>query len=275
MKKQRKVAPVRIVFYLILISYAVITLGPFLWSIIISLKPSSEVNTFTVNFSELSFKNYTFIFKNFPFSRWILNSIIVASVVTLGNLLFNSMAGYALARINFPGKKQIFLGILAMMMIPGQVVMVPTYMLLSKLGWINTYKGLTIPFLTSMFGIFLMRQFFLNIPKELEEAAAIDGLGRFATFFRIVMPMATTALTTQFILMFTGNWNSFLWPSLLAGSSEMYTLPVGLNSFYGQYFQLWDQVLAGVMILSLPMILVFLIFQKNFIKGIASTGSKE
>ena len=275
MKKPKKLAPVRIVFYLILISYAVITLGPFLWSFIISLKPSSEVNKFTVNFSELSFKNYTFIFKNFPFAKWILNSIIVASVVTFGNLLFNSMAGYALARINFPGKKYMFLGILAMMMIPGQVVMVPTYMLLSKLGWINTYKGLTIPFLTSMFGIFLMRQFFLNIPKELEEAAAIDGLGRFGTFFKIVMPMAKTALTTQFILMFTGNWNSFLWPSLIAGSSEMYTLPVGLNSFYGQYFQLWDQVLAGVMILSLPMILVFLIFQKNFIKGIASTGSKE
>jgi multiple sugar transport system permease protein len=275
MKKQKKVAPIRILFYFIVISYAVITLGPFLWSIIISLKPSSEANNFTVKFSELSFKNYIFIFKNFPFAKWIFNSIVVALLVTFGNLIFNSMAGYALARINFPGKKSIFLGILAMMMIPGQVLMVPTYMLLSKLGWINTYKGMTIPFLTSMFGIFLMRQFFLNVPKELEEAAAIDGLGRFGTFFRIVMPMATTALTTQFILMFTGNWNSFLWPSLIAGSSEMYTLPVGLNSFYGQYFQLWDQVLAGVMILSLPMIVVFLIFQKNFIKGIASTGSKE
>jgi len=275
MNKHKKISPVRILFYLILISYAVITLGPFLWSIIISLKPASETDNFTVHLSQLSFKNYIFIFKNFPFTRWMLNSIFVATVVTFGNLLFNSMAGYALARINFPGKKYIFLGILAMMMIPGQVVMVPTYMLLSKLGWINTYRGLTIPFLTSMFGIFLMRQFFLNIPKELEEASAIDGLGRFGTFFRIIMPMATTALTTQFILMFTGNWNSFLWPSLLASSSEMYTLPVGLNSFYGQYFQFWDQVLAGAMILSLPMILVFLIFQKNFIKGIASTGGKE
>ncbi|MBU3188031.1 carbohydrate ABC transporter permease [Clostridium bowmanii] len=275
MKKSKKISPLRILFYIILISYAVITLGPFLWSFIISLKPSSEVNKFTVDFSTLSFKNYKFIFANFPFSRWMLNSIIVALVCTLGNLLFNSMAGYALARINFPGKKSIFLAMLGMMMIPGQVVMVPTYMLLSKLGWINTYKGLTIPFLTSMFGIFLMRQFFLSIPKSLEEAAAIDGLGRFGTFFRIIMPTATAALTTQFILMFTGNWNSFLWPSLLAASEDMYTLPVGLNSFYGQYFQLWDQVLAGAMLLSLPMILVFLIFQKNFIKGIASTGSKE
>ncbi|WP_298845887.1 carbohydrate ABC transporter permease [Clostridium sp.] len=275
MKKRKKVSPVRILFYLILILYSVITLGPFLWSFIISLKPSSETNTLSVNLSTLSFKNYKYIFENFPFTRWMLNSVFIALVCTIGNLVFNSMAGYALARINFPGKKTIFLAVLGMMMIPGQVVMVPTYMILSKLGWINTYKGLTIPFLTSMFGVFLMRQFFLTIPKELEESAAIDGLSRFGTFFKIIIPTATTALTTQFILMFTGNWNSFLWPNLLTASDEMYTLPVGLNSFYGQYFQMWDQVLAGAMLISLPMILVFLIFQKNFIKGIASTGGKE
>ncbi|WDU83646.1 carbohydrate ABC transporter permease [Caloramator sp. Dgby_cultured_2] len=169
----------------------------------------------------------------------------------------------------------MFLAILGMMMVPGQVVMVPTFILLSKLGWVNTYKGLTIPFLTSLFGIFLMRQFFTTIPKAIEESAMIDGLSRFGIFFRIVLPLARPALSTQFILMFTGNWNSFLWPSLLAQSEEMYTLPVGLNSFYGQYYQFWDQVLAGVMILSIPSILIFLIFQKNFIKGIATTGLKE
>ncbi|MGH4120472.1 carbohydrate ABC transporter permease [Clostridium sp.] len=275
MKKEKRISPVRILFYLILISYAVITLGPFLWSLITSLKPTSEVDKFTVDFSTLSFKNYIFIFKNFPFSKWMINSLIVAAVVSFGNLIFNSMAGYALARINFPGKNQLFIAILGMMMLPGQVVMVPTYMLLSKIGWINSYAGLTIPFLTNMFLIFLMRQFFLGIPKDLEEAAAIDGLGRFGTFFRIIMPMARTALTTQFILVFTGNWNSFMWPSLIAQSSDMYTLPVGLNSFKSEYFQFADQVLAGVMILSLPMIIVFLILQKNFIKGIATTGSKE
>jgi multiple sugar transport system permease protein len=275
MKKLKKISPLRILFYLILISYAAITIGPFLWSFIVSLKPSSEVNKPGIDFSALSFKNYKFILTNFPFARWMFNSIVVGLICTIGNLIFNSMAGYALARINFPGKKALFLAILGMMMIPGQVLMVPMYMLLSKLGWINTYKGLTIPFLISMFGIFLMRQFFLSIPKSLEEAAAIDGLGRFGTFFRIILPMATTALTTQFILMFTGSWNAFLWPSLLTASQSMYTLPVGLNSFYGQHYSLWDQVLAGAMLLSVPMILVFLIFQKNFIKGIATTGSKE
>ncbi|MGV8983323.1 carbohydrate ABC transporter permease [Clostridium sp.] len=275
MEKRKKISPVRILFYLILISYAVITLGPFIWTFITSLKPTSEVNKFSVDFSKLSFKNYIFIFQNFPFSRWMFNSFIVAGVVTLGNLVFNSMAGYALARIDFPGKNQLYVAILAMMMIPGQVVMVPTYMLLSKFGWMDSYLGLTVPFLTSMFGIFLMRQFFLGIPRDLEDAAAIDGLGRFGTFFRVILPMATTALTTQFILMFSGNWNSFLWPSLIAQSENMYTLPVGLNSFRGQYISYYDQILAGVMLLSIPMILVFLIFQKNFKLGIASTGSKE
>lgn len=275
MKKKKKISPFRILFYMILIGYSVITLGPFLWSAITSLKPTSEVNSLSINLKDLSFKNYIFVFQNYPFLRWTVNSIIVAAVVTCGNLVFNSMAGYALARINFPGKNSIFLAVLGMMMIPGQVVMVPTYILLSKLGWINTYQGMTIPFLTSLFGIFLMRQFYLSIPKEVEEAAEIDGLGRFGTFFRIVMPMSKTALSTQFILMFTGNWNSFLWPSLLAQSTEMYTLPVGLNSFYGQYFQASDQVMAGVMILSLPSILIFFLLQKNFVKGLTNSGGKE
>lgn len=265
----------RVLFYLLVIGYAIVSIGPFLWSVITSLKPTSEINNLAIDFSKLSFKNYVFLWKKFPFARWMLNSIWVALVVTFGNLLFNSMAGYALARIDFPGKKALFLAILAFMMVPGQVVMVPTFILLTKLGWVNTYKGLTIPFLTSLFGIFLMRQFFLSIPKSLEESAMIDGLSRFGIFFRIVLPLARPALTTQFILMFTGNWNSFLWPSLLATSDKMYTLPVGLNSFYGQYFQFWDQVLAGVMILSVPSIIIFLIFQKNFIKGIATTGMKE
>jgi len=273
MKKNFSIS--RGIFYLLLIGYATICLGPFIWSFITSFKPTSEINNFNIDFKTLSAKNYIFLWKEFPFARWVFNSIYVALIVTLGNLLFNSMAGYALARINFPGKKALFLAILGMMMVPGQVVMVPTFILLSKLGWVNTYKGLTIPFLTSLFGIFLMRQFFTSIPKAVEESAMIDGLSRFGIFFRIVLPLARPALSTQFILMFTGNWNSFLWPSLLAQSEEMFTLPVGLNSFYGQYYQFWDQVLAGVMILSIPTILIFLIFQRNFIKGIATTGLKE
>ncbi|EOD01542.1 carbohydrate ABC transporter permease [Caldisalinibacter kiritimatiensis] len=274
MEKKKKLKISRIIFYLIIIGYALVALGPYIWTFITSLKPTSEVNNFSIDFSTLTFRNYKFLWNKFPFGRWFINSIIVAAIVSLGNILFNSLAGYALARINFPGRKALFLAVLSMMMVPGQIVMVPTFILLTKLGWVNTYKGLTIPFLTSLFGIFLMRQFFLSIPKSIEEAATIDGLGRFGTFFRIVLPMAKPALATQFIITFNGNWNSFLWPSLLARTSDMYTLPVGLNSFQGQYFQFWDQVMAGVMILSIPSIIIFLIFQRNFIKGISTSGIK-
>lgn len=273
--EEKKGSALTILFYAIVILYAIISIGPFLWSIITSLKPTSEVANFNINFSTLNFNNYVYIWKQFPFERWAVNSLLIALIVTSGNILINSMAGYALARLNFPGKKAIFITILAMMMVPGQVVMVPTYILLTKLRWINTYRGLTIPFMFSLFGIFLMRQFFLSIPRELEEAALIDGMGRFGIFFKIILPLTKPALSTQFILMFTGNWNSFLYPSLIETTENMYTLPVGLNSFYGQYFQFWNQVLAGVMILSLPTIIIFIMFQKYFIKGIATTGMKN
>lgn len=256
------------------LAYAVITLGPFIWSIITSLRPTSEIDSLKINFNHLTLDNYKMIISQFPFLRWFANSLIVAIAVTIGNILFNSMAGYALARINFAGRNLLFIIVLALMMVPGQVVMVPTYILLSKLGWVNTYWGLTIPFLTSSFGIFLMRQFFLSIPKEIEEAATIDGLSRFRIFLQIVLPLSKPALATQFIFMFTGNWNSFLWPSLLTSSDNMYTLTVGLNSFYGQYYQFWNQVMAGAILLTLPMILIFLIFQKQFVKGISTTGLK-
>lgn len=272
---KKKINPIKLIFYIAVLGYAFISIFPFIWSFITSLKLTSEINNFSIHLKDLSFKNYIYIFDNFPFTRWLINSLIVAAVVTVGNLLFNSLAGYALARIEFPGKKAIFFIILGVMMVPGQVVMVPTYILLVKLGWVNSYLGLTIPFLFNFFNIFLMRQFFMGVPKSLEEAAIIDGLGRFGVFFRIILPISLPAISTQFILTFTSNWNSFLWPNLIAKRQEMYTLPVGLNSFYGQYFQFWDQVLAGVTILSLPAILIFIIFQKQFIQGIASTGSKE
>lgn len=265
---------IRFFLYTVVIAYAVITLGPFIWSIITSLRPTSEIDSLRINFKHLTLDNYKMIISQFPFLRWFLNSLIVAIIVTLGNILFNSMAGYALARINFAGRNLLFIIVLALMMVPGQVVMVPTYIILSKLGWVNTYWGLTIPFLTSSFGIFLMRQFFLSIPKEIEEAATIDGLSKFRIFLQIVLPLSRPALATQFIFMFTGNWNSFLWPSLLTSSDNMYTLTVGLNSFYGQYYQFWNQVMAGAILLTLPMILIFLIFQKQFVKGISTTGLK-
>ncbi|MFC4769339.1 carbohydrate ABC transporter permease [Effusibacillus consociatus] len=264
----------RVLFYTVVIGYAFMTLVPFIWSIYTSLKAMPDIDKLWVPLGNLTIENYTYIVDKFPFIQWLLNSVFVAGVVTLGNLFFNTLAGYALARIRFPGRSLLFYVILGVMMVPGQVVMIPVYIMLADWGWINTYWGFTIPFLTSSFGIFLMRQFFLALPKELEEAATIDGLTRWGIFWRIALPLSKPALAAQTIFMFLGNWNSFMWPSLLASSDDMFTLPVGLNSFHWQYTAYWNLDLAGTMYMTIPMIIVFLIFQKWFIKGIATTGIK-
>ncbi|MCL6624990.1 MAG: carbohydrate ABC transporter permease [Alicyclobacillus shizuokensis] len=264
----------RHVLYIIAILYACVSLLPFVWSVYTSLKPTDEVFTSIVPISHLNFGSYATIIHDFPFARWLLNSTVVAVIVTAGNLCVNTLAGYAFARLRFPGRGLLFYAFLAIMMIPSQVVLVPIYMLLAKLGWIDTYQGLTIPFLMSPFMIFLARQFFLGLPKELEEAARIDGLGHWGVFWRIFLPLSRPLLAAQTIFTFQGNWNSFLWPVLLATSQDMYTLPVGLNSFYGQYDAYWNSVMAGVILLTLPMVIVFLVFQKQFVKGISTTGIK-
>lgn len=266
----------RLLFYTVVVGYACLTLVPFLWSIFTTLKATPDINKLWVPLSDLTFVNYlNIVFSDqYPFARWFLNSFVVALIVTGGNLIFNSMAGYALARIQFPGRTLLFMTILAVMMVPGQVILVPTYILLSNLNWIDTYAGLTVPFLVQSFGIFLMRQFFLSVPRELEEAAFLDGLSRWGTFWRIVMPLAKPALAAQTIFIFMGNWNSFMWPNLLASSDDMYTLPVGLNTLYGEYNAFWNHILAGAMFMTIPVIIVFIIFQRHFIKGISTTGLK-
>ncbi|WP_271629264.1 carbohydrate ABC transporter permease [Caldicellulosiruptor sp. DIB 104C] len=266
---------VKIVFYSICILWALVTLIPYLIAVITSLKPVEDVTKFSIDFSKLTFDSYRYITHEFPFLRWLFNSFVVAVAVTTGNILFNSMAAYALARLDFPFKKVVFYVIIGTMMIPGQVLLIPIYLILNRLGWIDSYKGLIIPWLVSAFYIFFMRQYFLTIPKDLEEAALIDGLSRFGIFFKIFLPLSLPALATQAIFIFVGNWNSFMWPSIIASSEELYTLPVGLNSFYGQYYQFWNQVLAGAILLSLPTIIVFVLFQKYFVKGIVTSGLKE
>ncbi|WP_067621415.1 carbohydrate ABC transporter permease [Alicyclobacillus acidiphilus] len=271
---QKRISPA---FYVVAIGYSLIALVPFLWSIYTSFKPTSMVYHTWVPLKDLSFGSYKYLFTSpqVAFVQWLLNSIIVAIIVTVGNLIVNTLAGYAFARLKLPGKGPLFLVFLAVMMIPGQVIMVPMYMLLGHLGWIGNYSGLTIPFLMSPFMIFLARQFFLGMPKELEEAARVDGLGTWGIFLKIFLPMARPLMATQIIFTFQGNWNSLMWPSLLTtGSPNVYTLPVGLNSLYGQYNGYWNNILAGVLLLTIPMIIIFFIFQRQFVQGMATSGIK-
>ncbi len=267
--------PIKILFYTLTIGYACIALFPFLWSFYTSLRPTAEVWNMDFSITKLTLDAYINMATKFPIFRWYFNSILVAVLVTIGNVLINSMAGYALARIDFPGRDFLFYLVLAIMMIPGQITMIPTYMLLSKLGWVNTYVGLTIPFVFSCFNTFMMRQFFVNLPAAIEEAAEIDGLGRLQIFLKVAFPLAKAPISTLIILSFMGSWNNFLFPNLLTTQRGMYTLPVGLASMNNQYYSFPNQSMAGAMYLSIPMIIVFLIFQNFFITGIANSGGKE
>uniref|UniRef100_A0A832H3C7 Carbohydrate ABC transporter permease n=1 Tax=Oscillatoriales cyanobacterium SpSt-402 TaxID=2282168 RepID=A0A832H3C7_9CYAN len=265
------------IFYLLLIGYAVITVVPFVWALSASFKPLAEIAAGGINFIPQDFTtdNYRTIFVQEPlFGRWLFNSAIAAVLVTLLNLFFNSMAGYALARIQFPGNQLWFFIILAALMIPGQITLLPKFLILKSVGWLNTYQGLVLPAAINATFIFMMRQFFLNFPKELEEAAALDGLGRFETFFRIVLPLAKPALAAQTIFVFMGSWNEFLLPLVIMSDPEMFTLPLGLNAFKGQYISYWNYIMAASIIFTLPALAIYAFFNRYFIQGVTFTGGK-
>ncbi|MBD2072997.1 carbohydrate ABC transporter permease [Phormidium sp. FACHB-592] len=263
--------------YLVLITYTLITLLPFAWAFATSFKSLAEISAGGLSLMPKNFTlaNYQTIFVQEPlFGRWLMNSAIVAVCITLLNLLFNSMAGYALARIQFPGNQVWFFLILAILMVPGQVTLLPKFLILKSFGWLNTYQGLIVPSAVNATFIFMMRQFFLNFPKELEEAAALDGLGRFGTFFQIVLPLAKPALAAQTIFVFMGSWNEFLMPLVILSDPEMFTLPLGLNAFKGQYISYWNYIMAASMIFTLPALVVYAFFNRYFIQGVAFTGGK-
>ncbi|MET3729208.1 multiple sugar transport system permease protein [Fictibacillus halophilus] len=263
--------------YVILVVYAIITVIPFLWALSSSFKTLGEIVSVSINFipKDFTLDNYKQIFTREPlFGRWLFNSLFIATVGTLLNLLFNSMAGYALARLSFPGKKSIFLMILAVLMIPFQVTLIPNFLILKELGWLNSYQGMIIPGAVNATFIFMMRQFFINFPKEVEEAAAIDGLGRFGTFFRIVLPLAKPALAAQTIFVFMAFWNDFMRPLIILSDQDMFTLPLGLNSFKGQFISFWNYIMAASMVFTLPIIVLYAFFNRYFVKGIKFTGDK-
>jgi len=274
---KKKLGAVRILVYAILILYAITTLVPFLWALSSSFKTLQEIVGGTINFipKQFTLDNYKQIFiEQELFPRWMFNSIFIAVIGTALNLLFNSMAGYALARLRFPGKKAVFITILAVLMIPAQVTMIPNYLILKELGWLNSYQGMIVPAMINATFIFMMRQFFINFPKELEEAAEMDGLSKLGTFFKIVIPLARPALAAQAIFVFMGSWNDFMRPLIVMTDIEMFTLPLGLNTFKGQYVSYWNYIMAASMVFTLPVLLIYAFFNRYFIKGISFTGGK-
>lgn len=279
LKERAGWATVRTVLsYGILFLLALAFIYPFLLAIGTSFKSLPEINQYPVSLipKEISLEGYQRLL-TFNVPRWTMNSALVAVLVTLGNVLFASLGGYALARIRFPGSQVVFLGILGTMMIPGIVLLIPMFIVLKALGFVDTYAGLIVPKLITAFSIFLMKQFFESVPRELEEAARIDGATPLQIFFRVVLPTAKPALVALIIFSFQGAWNDFMHPLIvITVNQDLFTLPLGLallRGGMGQNLQ-WNSLMAGSMLTTLPMAIIFFVFQRYFIEGISYSGIK-
>ncbi len=263
--------------YLLLAVALVVVVAPFAWMVLGSVKTNAELRQVPPTWwpESPTMDNYTELFARLSFGRYFFNSTVVAVVVTAGNLLFCSMVGYALGMLEFRGRKLLFALILGTLMIPGVVTFVPLFVLVANAGLVNTLPGLFLPFLVAPFGVFLMRQYILGLPRDLLDAARVDGAGELRIFGQVILPMLGPALATLGILTFLGSWNNFLWPLVVAQSEDKYTLPVALALYStGQNQTQYGLLLAGATVVVLPVLLVFLVFQRRFIQGIATTGLK-
>jgi len=275
---KRRTLIIDIAVYLALGAVGISMLVPFGWMLIASLRDKTEF------FSQVGsllpsgphWDNYLQAWTSVPFASFFANSVLVAVCVTLSQLITCSFAAYAFARMRFKGRDALFIAYLSTMMVPTQVTMIPLFGLMVKLHWIDSYFALIVPFLASAYGCFLLRQFFLTIPRELEDAATIDGCGHWSIFARIILPLSKPALSAFGVIAFLGSWNSFIWPLIVINRPSMKTLPIGLQSLQGYYGDgNWAVLMAGAVVAALPMLIIFLIAQKQFIEGITLTGLKE
>jgi multiple sugar transport system permease protein len=261
---------------LVLLAVSVVVLLPFVWMTLTSLKPEGEI----MSRPDLLLPQhpildqYGKIFTAVPFFRFFLNSLIFAGGVTILSLFFDSIAGYAFAKLNFPGRSFLFVAVLVTLMVPFQITMTPLYLMIFQLHGLDTYWGLILPRMTNAFGIYLMRQAFLSVPNELLDAGRIDGLREFAIFRRVALPLVSMSLVTLAVFHFMYNWNDFLWPLLVTNVLEMRTLSVGLSLFMGEHVMDHGPILAGAVLSIVPLLVFFLAAQKTFTQGIALSGLK-
>jgi len=255
---------------------AFIALVPFVWMLSGSVKTLDTIfnNPLQVFPPDPQWSNYSKLWAELPMGRWIFNSGYIVVISVLGRLVFTATAAYAFARLRFPGRDYIFYGFLAAMMIPGEVTLIPGFVLIRELGWYDSHLALIVPQLSDAFAIFLLRQFFLSIPREIEEAARIDGASHLRVFLSIVLPLSKSALAVVAVLGFMAVWNSFLWPLIMLDSAEKFTLPVGLQFLNSARNTDWPSLMAGNVIGLVPVVIIYLAAQKYFIEGITMTGLK-
>jgi multiple sugar transport system permease protein len=262
-------------WHLVLIPLALVMLVPLIWMLVTSLSTLAETRRFPPGLpSSPHWGSFAQAWNDSPLGHWLLNSTIVSVTCVVSNLVLCSLAGYAFARIPFTGSRLLFLGILATLMVPFQVVMIPTLLIVKHLGLVDSLPALIVPNLVTPFGIYLLRQFFLSLPAELEEAAIIDGASRLRILFSILLPLMGPPLSTVAVLTFLTVWNDFLWPLVVTSSPETMTVQLGLASFQSAHFTNWPVLMASTLLSQLPVLLLFLLGQRYFVRSIATTGIK-
>ena len=264
-------------FYLPLAIFVVLLLFPFYWMVATSFKTEARVFAFPPEWvpNPPILDNYRYIFAELPFTRYVLNSLKVSLLWTLGVVLSSSLAAYAFARVRFRGRDTLFMITLAALMIPGQITMIPLYVVMARIGWVDPQLPLIVPaYFGSAFGIFLLRQYFLTIPQELNDAAKIDGCSHFGIYWRIMMPLSKAVLATLALLAFMGSWNDLLGPIIYLYREQLFTLPLALTRFRSQYFTQWANMMAGATVSLVPILVIFLFTQQYFVRGVVLSGLK-
>ncbi|MBV9908151.1 MAG: carbohydrate ABC transporter permease [Hyphomicrobiales bacterium] len=265
---------VQLALYLAGVILAFMAIAPLFWMLSMSLKPSNEVFDTNLIPQRPTLSSFVHVFTQVDFARYLLNTFFVSATVTIVALILHSMAAYALARLRFPGRDTIFLAMFATFLISQPVIIVPLFILARALHMLDSYAGLIIPSIFNAFGIFLLRQFYLAIPRELEEAALIDGAGYFRIWLSIILPLSRPIMSALAILFFLANWNSFLWPLTITSNQDLWMVQVAIASFRQQYNGSWNYVMAASTVVALPTIVMFVIFQKRIIESIKTTGIK-
>lgn len=265
-----------LLLHIVLISIGIIFLLPFVWSVSTSLKPMADLFQVTPSLipSEIRWANYQDVLDYIPFARIYANTIIVTVLRVIGQVFLASLAAYAFSRMEFPGRDFLFFLLLAGLMVPQQVLMIPNYAMMRQVGWLDTYQGLVIPLLFSSFGVFLLRQYFLSIPADFQEAATLEGANPFQIYWQIYLPLARPALAAFAFLVIQWSWNEFLWALIMTSRTEMQVLSVGVALFQGQYFTNNALLMAAANMATLPVLLLFLFFQRQLVEGITLSGLK-
>ena len=265
---------VRLVWMLVALVLAVMTAVPLLYMVSIGFKTPTDVFQPNIIPKTPTWNNFIYVLTAVPFVRYLINTFVVSVIITIVALWFHSMAGYALARLRFPGRETIFVLIFSTFLVSLPVIIVPLFILVRAMGMLNSYAGLIVPAIFNAFGIFLLRQYYLSLPRELEEAAIIDGAGYWRIYWSVILPLSRPIIAALAILFFLANWNSFLWPLTVAADDKLWVVQVGIANFKSQYSASWNYIMAASTIVAAPMLILFVIFQKQIMESIKTSGLK-